>query len=153
MKKVFSVLLFLLCILPIFSRNETMSAGLGLEWNMDSRHNFAGGTLLAFDYRLPHFTSVGLFLTGSTNFNNTYVIEPVLVFRAYYREYEFSGPFFQNELGISFITEDGRQTRLPLVGFGTGYRFHAGSSFYLEPYIRIGYPFAFGIGVIAGILF
>jgi len=153
MKKVLSLLLFLLCVLPVFAEDTRMSAGLGLEWNMDSRHNFAGGALLGFDYKLPRFASAGFFLASSSNFNNTFVVEPALVFRAYRNEYEFSGFFFQNELGLSFIIEDGRLTSLPLVGFGAGYRFLLSSSFYVEPYGRIGYPFAFGIGVMAGIRF
>jgi len=154
MKKVLALLLLLGCVLAVNAAEEKkMSAGIGLEWNMDSRHNFAGGTLLTFDYKLPRFASLGFFLAGSSNFRNTHVIEPAFVFRAYLREYEFAGFFFQNELGISFITEDGDLTLRPLVGFGAGYRFLLDQSFYVEPYGRLGYPFAFGLGVIGGIRF
>ena len=153
MKKIYAVLLFLAWIIPVTAEEKKMSAGLGLEWNMESRHNFAGGALLTFDYQLPRFASVGFFLAGISNFNNTHIIEPAFVFRAYQREYEFAGPFFQSELGISFIVEDEELTRLPLVGFGAGYRFLLGSSLYVEPYGRIGYPFVFGLGVIGGIRF
>ena len=153
MKKLFAVLLFLACVLVINAEEKKMSAGLGLEWNMDSRHNFAGGTLLTFNYNLQRFASAGFFVAGSSNFRDTFVIEPSLLFRAYLKEYEFAGFFFQNELGISFINEDGELTRLPRVGFGAGYRFLLGQSFYIEPYGRIGYPFAFGLGIIGGIRF
>ena len=153
MKKGFAVLLFLVCCTAAFTQDKKMSAGIGLEWNMDSRHNFAGGTLLSFDYKLQRFASIGFFLAGSSNFSNTHVIEPAMVFRAYFREHEFAGFFFQNELGISFIFEDNELDSRPLVGFAAGYRKHLGQLFYIEPYGRMGYPFAFGLGVIAGVRF
>jgi hypothetical protein len=136
-----------------FAQEKKMSAGLGLEWNMDSRHNFAGGTLLSFDYKRQRFVSLGFFVAGSSNFSDTHVIEPAFVFRAYYKEYEFAGLFFQSELGISFIHEDGERWTLPLVGVGVGYRKLLGSLLYIEPYGRMGYPFAFGLGVIGGVRF
>ena len=153
MKKVFAVVLLIACGMFAFAQEKKMSAGLGLEWNMDSRHNFAGGTLLTFDYKLQRFVSLGILVAGSSNFSDTHVIEPAFAFRAYYREYEFSGPFFQSELGISFIYEAGDRWVLPLVGAGAGYRFLLGQSFYIEPYGRLGYPFAFGFGLIGGMRF
>jgi len=40
-----------------------------------------------------------------------------------------------------------------LGGLRGGYRFTLASHFYVEPYGRIGYPFAFGIGALAGLMF
>ena len=154
MKKILAVLLLVLgCSLAAFTQGKKMSTGLGLEWNMNSRHNFAGGAILTFDYKLPRFAAVGILLGGSSNFKNTHIIEPAVLFRAYFQEYEFTGFYFQCELGASFIHEDGDLWTVPLVGYGGGYRLPLGPSFYIEPYGRLGYPFAFGIGLIAGIRF
>ena len=154
MKKVFVLLLLLACCVTVFAQEKKMSAGLGAEWNMDSRHDFAGGALLAFDYKLPRFVSLGLMLEGSSNFTNMHVIEPAIVFRAYYMENEYRGFYFQNDLGASIIFEDGEDLWIrPMVGVGIGYRFLLGSAFYFEPFGRLGFPFAFGLGALAGLRF
>ena len=153
MKKIITVLLLLAWIIPLAAEGQKMSAGLGLEWNMNSRHNFAGGTFFNFDYQLPRFASLGFSLGVNSNFDNIHIIEPVFLFRAYRAEDEFAGLFFQSELGASFIFEDEELTRRPRIGFGTGYRILLGSSFFVEPYGRIGYPFAFSLGVAGGIRF
>ena len=154
MKKTLFLVLFLACFFSVFAQEKKMSAGAGFEWDMNSRHNFGFGALLAFDYKLPRFISLGCALGGSSNFSNMYVIEPVFVFRAYLKENEFKGFYFQNDLGISIIFEDGQDVWVrPLVGAGAGYRFHLGSSFYIEPYGRLGFPFAFGVGLIGGLRF
>ena len=153
MKKILMAVLFLACGLTAFSQEKKMSAGLGLEWNMDSRHNFAGGTLFNFDFKLPRFMTLGLTVKGSSNFKDTYVIEPALMFRAYKLENEYKGFYFQYDLGASIIKEEDDVWTVPLVAVGAGYRFHLGSSFYIEPYGRLGYPVVFGIGAVAGIRF
>ena len=147
-------MLFLACCIIAFAQDKKMSAGIGAEWDMNSRHNFAGGALLAFDHKLPRFATLGFMLEGSSNFSNMYVIEPALLFRAYFLENEYRGLYFQADLGASFIFEDGEDLwSRPLVGFGAGYRFFLGSSFYFEPFGRLGFPFAFGLGALAGIRF
>ena len=154
MKKAFAVLLFLACFAAVFAQEKKMSTGIGFEWDMNSRHNFAGGALLTFDYKLPRFVTLGFMLEGSSNFSNMYVIEPAFLFRAYFLENEYRGLYFQSDLGVSFIFEDGEDLWIrPLAGAGTGYRFLLGSSFYVEPFGRLGFPFAFGLGVIGGLRF
>ena len=153
-KRFFLLVLFLACCLTAFTQQDDkkVSVGLGAEWNMDSRHNFAGGALLVFDYRLPRFAAVGLMLEGSSNFSTMHVIEPAVLFRAYFLENEYRGFYFQTDLGTSIIFEDGRDVWFrPMAGMGIGYRVHLGSTFYLEPFGRLGFPFAVGLGLVAGL--
>ena len=141
---------FALCA---FAQEKKMSAGLGLEWNMNSRHNFAGGANLGFYYNLPGYLALGLSVTGSSNFSEFHVIEPTLLARYYFLRNGYEGFFAQADIGPFIILEDGKTSFLPEAGLRGGYRLSLGSSFYVEPYGRLGYPFAFGVGAMAGIYF
>ena len=159
----FIVLLFLSANLAIVAQEQgefqgPFSAGVGPEWNMNSRHNFAGGAVAGVYYNLFGSFSVGLTATGSTNFLNTQVTEFAGLIRWYFKRMEHNGTkhtglFAQLEGGAFLIMEEGERTVLPLIGLRGGYRLPLGSRFYIEPCGRLGYPFAFGIGLMAGISF
>ena len=155
MKKTFFVILFLLCALCAFAQEKKMATGLGLEWNMNSRHNFAGGTILSFDYNLPgYFAAVGFTVGGSSNFSGFEVLEPAVLLRYYILNDGYSGFFTQLDAGTFIIFEDGEDTEYrPLLGIRGGYRLLLDSPFYIEPFGRLGIPFAFGVGAVAGIRF
>ena len=153
MKKLFVVMLFLTFSLAVFPQEKKMAAGLGLEWNMNSRHNFAGGAVLGFDFNLPRFFALGLTATGSTNFFGFNSIEGTALLRYYFLRKGYTGFFGQADAGIFVFFEDGDVTPMPEFGLRGGYRLPLGTLFYLEPYGRLGYPFAFGIGLMAGIYF
>ena len=156
MKKIFFVvLLFFLtfCIFAQEKRESPLSIGVGLEWNMDSRHNFAGGAVLGLAYNLPNNFAVGLDISGSSNFRDTHVLEPDFFLRYYLMNRRYNGLFIQADVGAFLMFEEDGNTILPEFGFRGGYRLNLGSSFYLEPYGRLGFPFAFGIGLMAGIRF
>ena len=136
-----------------FAQEKKMAMGLGAEWNMASRHNFAGGTALNFTYDLPGSSALGLSFTGSMNFNNTYVLEPAFLVRRYFSQDIHSGFFVQFDLGAFIALEEKGVTPMIMSGFGGGFRLPLGSTFYVEPYGRLGYPFAFGLGAMAGIRF
>jgi hypothetical protein len=136
-----------------FAQEKKMSLGVGAEWNMASRHDFAGGAVLNFLYNLPGATSLGLSFTGSMNFNNIYVLEPAFLVRKYFSQDIHSGFFVQFNTGAFIALEEKGITTMVMSGLAAGYRAQLGSSFYIEPYGRLGYPFAFGLGVMAGICF
>jgi hypothetical protein len=119
---------------------------------MNSRENFAGGAALAFDYNLPRSFALGLNITASSNFSGITVIEPAALLRWYFLG-GHSGIFVQADGGAYLILEDEKFTAMFLGGLRCGFRLPVKSSFYLEPYGRIGYPFVFGIGVLTGIKF
>ena len=162
-KKLLIILLFLSISLAVGAQEKSeakgpFSAGIGPEWNMNSRYNFAGGAVFGVYYNLSGRSSVGLSAAGSTNFSGTQVIEFTGLFRWYYKGMvhngaEHTGLFTQLEGGAFFINEEGERTVLPLVGLRGGYRIPLSSHFYIEPCGRLGYPFAFGIGLMAGISF
>ena len=150
MKKLPVVLLFLTFGTAVFAQDTKIDAGLGPEWNMNSPHNFAGGVLLNFNYNLPNDFAVGINLGASTNFFGVFVIEAGALLRSYVLRADHCGLFLQIDAGIFIIHQDGDIIPLVELGARGGFRFCLGSLFYLDPYIRFGYPFAFGVGVMAG---
>jgi len=130
---------------------KKFAVGLGLEFNMNSPKRYAGGVVLGFDYNLPYFLAVGFTAAYSNNFFGFSVMEPAALFRWYFLGKKYTGFFAQADIGASLIFERGALIPMFLGGLRGGYRFPLGSSFYVEPFGRLGYPFAFGIGVIAGI--
>ena len=127
-----------------------MSIGLGLEWNMNSRENFAGGAGLYIDFNLPSVPlSLGLNAGFNSNFQDNFVFEISWLLRWYFLGKNYIGFFAQADLGTVFISENNELTPLFMGGLRGGFRFPLGI-FYIEPYGRTGYPFMFGIGVNAG---
>ena len=158
MKKWLVVLLFLGITLYSAAQEKSessgpLSAGIGPEFNMNSRHNFAGGTVLGIYFNLPKNSAIGLTSTVDFNFFNTEVLEFAVLYRRFFGDGNYSGFFLQPEAGIFIIFEDGEVIPLPLFGLRGGYRLPLGSRFYIEPCGRLGYPFAFGIAFMAGITF
>jgi hypothetical protein len=149
--------LFLLLAAGVFAREadggtKKAALGIGAEWNMNSRENFAAGAVLGFDFNLPRSFALGLSVSASSNLSGIAVIEPAAFIRRYFSGGN-TGFFVQADLGCFMILEDGGLTPLFAGGFRTGFRFPVRSSFYIEPYGRVGYPFAFGVGALAGIRF
>jgi hypothetical protein len=136
-----------------FAQEKKMSLSVGADWNMASRYDFAGGAVLNFLYNLPGAASMGLSFTGSMNFNNIYVLEPAFFVRKYFSQDIHSGFFVQYNVGAFIALEETGITPMVMSGLAAGYRIQLGSSFYIEPYGRVGYPFAFGLGAMAGICF
>jgi len=139
--------------LCVYAQEKKTSLGLGAEWNMASRHDFAGGAIFNLLYNLPGSTSLGLSFTGSMNFNNIYVLEPAFLARQYFLQDKHSGFFVQFDIGGFIAIEEKGITPMIMSGLAAGYRIPLGSFFYFEPCGRAGYPFAFGLGAIAGIRF
>lgn len=146
--------LFLICSLCVFAQEKKISVGLGLEFDMDSRHDFAGGAVLDSNYNLPNYLALGFTFAASYNFSNFVSIEPIILLRRYFSKNDHLGFFGEIDAGAFIYFEDGETTTfMPEAGLRGGYRHKFGKSFYVEPYGRLGYPFAFGIGVLLGILF
>jgi hypothetical protein len=136
-----------------FAQEKKLSVSVGAEWNMASRHDFAAGAVLNFLYNLPGSTALGVSFTGSMNFNKIYVLEPAFLVRQYFLQGKHSGFFVQFNMGAFIAFEEKGMTPMVMTGLAGGYRIPLGASFYVEPYGRAGYPFAFGLGVMAGICF
>jgi hypothetical protein len=151
MKKMILLLVLIFGYTLCVSAQEKAAVGLGPEWNMNSRYNFAGGTVLSFNYNLPFYFAVGFNAGASSNFTGIAVMEGAALFRWYFLRSGYTGFFAQADLGAFLIFENEEINPLFLGGLQGGYRLPFGKSFYVEPYGRLGYPFVFGIGVITGI--
>jgi len=134
--------------------------GLGPEINMHSPQGYAGGLSLNFDYNLPipsQRTSfaAGLSFIGSYNFDGITVLEPSAFFRWYFLNPSYTGLFAQINLGGNIIMgETYYNAPIALVSdIRAGYRLPFSRNFYIEPYIRAGYPVMWGAGLICGMRF
>ena len=145
------LIFFVLFSINTFAQEKKISAGLGPEWNMDSRHNFAAGVSFSMDYTFSNLMALGFSVTGSNNFNGFQVLEGVVLVRQYHPG--SSGFFAQGDMGTLIFFENGEVNPMPLFGLRLGFRRPMSSTFALEPYGRLGYPFAFGIGLTAKIHF
>jgi len=152
-KTVFLTAMILVLGANLFAQEKKMSVAAGLEWNMNSRVNFAGAVVIGFDYSLPHSLAVGATITASNNFSGFTVIEPAAMFRWYFLRLWNGGFFAQADMGCYLFIEGGKTSPMFEGGLRGGFRLPLGSSFHVEPYGRIGYPFAFGFGALAGYKF
>jgi len=154
MKKWMLPVFFLLGVcLCAHAQEKKTSIGLGAEWNMDSRHDFAGGAAFNLLFNLPGSSALGFSFTGSMNFNDIYVMEPAFLVRKYFSQEKHSGFFLQFDTGAFIAFEEKGITPMLMSGLAAGFRIPLGSSFYFEPCGRAGYPFAFGLGFMTGIRF
>jgi len=161
MKKYLLFAFFLFCTSVFAFADEgqidkKFAIGVGPEFNMNSRDNFAAGVSLNIDYALPlSFArlSVGLLFTASYNFDEIIVLEPAVSIRWYFLGTNGAGWFVQAEGGAYLVLEAEDITPLFLGGIRAGFRLPLSDMFFIEPFGRLGYPFMFGIGFLAGIRF
>jgi len=140
--------------LTVFAQDDSrMDIGFGAEYNMNSRRNFAVGALLSFNYNIDSSFSAGFNITNSYNFNHFFVIELHGTFRWYILTNDHTGWFAQTDIGAFFIIEDPDAAPKFKAGVRGGYRIALQNNYFIEPYGRLGYPFAFGIGILAGVRF
>ena len=164
------ILMFFISVISIFAdENETVDSGIaiknknhiaaigiGPEWNMNSRKNFALGAVFGLDFYIGSLFAAGLNSTFSANFTGFYAIEPAAMFRWYFlgRKFPdkwFGGWFFQAEGGVFLIFDNNEFSLKPLGGLRAGLRLPFGKMLYLEPFGRVGYPFMFGVGAAVGL--
>jgi hypothetical protein len=152
-KTIVPALLFLLCAALLTAQESgKWTVILGPEWNMNSRENFAAGAVLGLDYTINELFAAGLKGAMSYNFDGIAVAEPAGFFRWYFLDTGQGRFFVQGDLGASLIFEDSTTNPLFAGGLAAGYRLPL-NRIYLEPSGRFGYPFAFGLGLMAGIGF
>jgi len=147
--------LIIICVFKISAQenqpDETLrktAFSYGVDVNMNSPFGFAYGAILGIDFYLPERSSIGIQLTASSNGVNNSTIEPSLAFRYYFSDsYSF---FIQLDTGASFISETGEVRINLLMGLRAGYRLYIGRIFFIEPFVRGGYPFIAGGGLLMG---
>lgn len=142
--------------------NLNWSLGLLAEGNMNVPKGYALGTGLYGMIVLPDWVKTGRFSAGakllySTGFKKYGMLDTALLFR--WNFYDFaklktpdSGFFIQAEGGLS-LGWNGKASKPFVFALGEGvfgYRF-AIKNFFIEPYVRGGYPVIWAAGISGGI--
>jgi hypothetical protein len=128
--------------------------GMGGEINRNTIEGQAGAGILLYDFAFNSRFSLGAKLGFSYNGGALGTLETELLLRFYIPSWNSSGPFLQAEGGTSLIFQrDDNHDNLYfsyLYGGALGWRLPLGP-LYAEPFLRGGYPFLWGGGLIIGI--
>ena len=114
---------------------EGVAFGGGASLGLDLSRNFAFGMKVAFSHD-----------TGTLG-----TLEPSALFRLYLPMGD-TYPFVQMDFGASIFFEDSKSYPFFLGGLCAGWRFRPGR-WYIEPSLRAGYPFIWGMGLSVGLYF
>ena len=138
------------------------SLGLLAEANMNSPDGYAMGAGLYTLFMLPLKLKIGHLSLGartlySNDFKKHHIFDTALLFR--WNFYDFSkikkrdsGFFIQLEGGAVFGLKENEPSKLFMYALGEaafGYRFTI-NNFFIEPYLRGGYPVIWAIGISGG---
>ncbi|MDR3114162.1 MAG: hypothetical protein LBU25_01420 [Treponema sp.] len=128
--------------------------GLGVEGNINIRNRMIFGHSIGYDKQL--FTSFGLgfIFTMSTDFGTFTSMEPEVFGRWYFLAMGIPGGglFLQEDMGIRLTSDNFEFTPAFLGGVSLGFRYaFKYQDYYVEPYVRGGYPFVFGVGLRGGV--
>jgi len=131
----------------IFGKQK-FAAGIGIETNMNSKSDVAGafGIPLRFDYNISSKFAIGLNL--GVSFSDITTLEAAALFRWYF----IKSIFVEADAGVWLGSEPLKDVDARFLGgLNAGIRLPVARNMYIEPYVRGGYPFMFGVGVMAGV--
>ncbi|MDR3343108.1 MAG: hypothetical protein LBT14_10070 [Treponema sp.] len=155
-KSVILAFLVLLCLATLEAKERTLRVGLGLEANMNTGEGYALGRSFSLDFQFLKYIVNGVTLTISDDFKIFTVIEPAIFGRWYFLNLGLKegGFFVQGDLGASLVVEASETTPHILGGLTTGFRYpFLGGDYYVEPFVKGGYPFLWGAGARFGCRF
>jgi hypothetical protein len=127
------------------------SFALGAEANMHTFKKYSGAAYLYYGYGLTNLFAVGAKAGISYNFNSLIAVEGEAFFRYSFLKAGRAAFFVQAGAGAVpvFVSGEYRRT-LALGSLAAGCRLALGA-FYLEPYVRSGYPHLWGAGLFFGL--
>ena len=135
------------------------SISFGAEMNKNSVDKIAFGGCLSFDYAVLRWFELGAKVSASYAFfekeNSVFTIEPLGDLRFYLVSptgEPASGIFVASLIGASVVTVDSDVKYSLNAGIELGFK-HGWDNFYIEPYLRGGYPYIFGVGFAFGVRF
>ncbi|MHC6204558.1 OmpA family protein [Breznakiellaceae bacterium SP9] len=157
------LLLLGLWVLPLFAQDALLGGrspwefSFGIELDNYTDDGVAGGPVLTAKYRIPGIESVldagasfGLF----GDFKHYTTVEPTLLLRWYPWASKqatggglLPGLFAEGKLGAAAVWEDGTNKTFFEASAGVGLQYTISSGWNIEPQLRFGYPFKFGISV------
>jgi len=134
------------------------SLGANYEMSLNTRNpeeNFASGFGVSIDrYLFTPFAAFGVLVNMHSDAAEVTATEMLLNFRANAPLSAAVSLFVQWGFGASFYREEEREKNSYTMNFLAGCRFYFMNGllkgFYLEPYVRTGYPFLFSGGLAAG---
>jgi hypothetical protein len=152
-RTLFLPLLLLVMAVHIEAQEATgFALGFGVEGNNNTRKGVALEENLYVTYSFNNAFEAGIQIGVNYDFHNIIALEPMVMGRWYFTDFFGGRVFAQADLGATLIIEDAQLRPLALGGLALGIRFPLGAWF-VEPYVRGGYPFLWGAGVSAGYRF
>lgn len=153
-KRVWFIVILMTFLTVIISAQEArqFSLGLGVDGSMNSRKGFALGGSLSLDYGIIQNLCAGIKFGFSHNFDRIMILEPESFVRWYFFSTMKISLFAQADIGASLVFEDLKLHPTVLGGLTMGVRIPL-KDWYVEPYVRGGYPVIWGSGIIAGYRF
>jgi len=155
-KKILLCLLLLFAYININANENTLKFGIGIEANMNAFENFAFGRSVSLETQFFKHIVNGFAIAVSDDFNKLTVFQMEIFARSYFLEFDFSnltkgGFFLQGDLGMSFFLKRTDSSPKVLAGLTTGFRYYFNRrDYFIEPYIKGGYPFVFAFGLRTG---
>jgi hypothetical protein len=146
-----ALLLLILGALPAVAEDGGPMLGLTTEGTVNTRAwgAFGGGLALGWDI---NGASLGVRAVYNVNGKPMQVLESLFFARCYLPSLAGRGGFFvQLEAGPGFVFEEGYTVGTISAGLMTGWRFLLGRRWFVEPFVRAGYPFIAGGGVGTGL--
>jgi hypothetical protein len=126
--------------------------GIPVEVNMYSRSSvgFGGGFFLGLE---GDGAALGIRTLYSRDPDDFRSLEVTLFLRLYLPEISGNSGFFaQLNVGPALFWEEDNEDRgVFCAGLGLGWRHFLDERWFVEPSVRAGYPFVFGVGIAAGI--
>jgi hypothetical protein len=154
MNKVLLQLTVFITLINLVGAQETkqITLGLGIEGNMNTREAAALGTVVSADYEIIPNLTAGIKFGFSHNMAHIMILEPEIFVRWYFGDLKGLSFFTQAGMGTSIIFEDTVVKPAVLGDLAVGLRIPF-NQWYVEPYLRTGYPFIWGAGISAGCRF
>jgi hypothetical protein len=127
-------------------------AGFGNEVNGNSHLGMVISVDLSFRMELNRYLSIGAKTAYHHDFDLVTIIEPRLLLRYSLTKDRFC-PFIQTETGSVIILIDSDIYYILSAGITTGFRINMIKPIFLEPALRVGYPYLWGVGITVGLVF
>jgi len=154
--------LFLLCLAVRLPASDSFSSkvlfiGFRPEVNAHTREVVAAGGGFLFGFDLNQYFATGLRIGFFHNMDTVATLEPQAFFRYYipWKQWppDLGGFFVQAEAGYVAYFEYGETFHAFSGGLSAGWRSVITKNWVMEPAVRFGYPYIWGVGITAGYRF
>ncbi|MDR2618030.1 MAG: hypothetical protein LBC62_04085 [Treponema sp.] len=155
MNKALLLIITLIVLVSFAEAQEAkqISLGLSVDGNMNTRKGAALGGTLSAGYGIIPNLAAGIKIGFSHNFDTVMTLEPEAFARWYLWEIKGMSLFAQAGVGASIFFENSAVFPAFLGDLSAGIRIPFNQQWYVEPYLRAGYPFIWGAGIGAGYRF